>query len=133
MAGLHDPRNRTAAMVADAAAGGVSERAAAALTAAVKAEALRVGFDLVGVVSAVAPATFADFQEWLRQGFAGEMKYLDRRAEAYSHPRHVMPAVRSVIMLAANYRTADPLPAESSTGLVSRYAWNDGDYHALMR
>ncbi len=100
-------------MVADATAGGVSDREAAALTAAVKAEALRVGFDLVGVVSAGAPATFADFQEWLRQGFAGEMKYLDRREEAYSHPRHVMPAVRSVIMLAANYRTADPLPAES--------------------
>ena len=125
-------------MVADAAAGGVSERetaalTAAAVTAAVKAEALRVGFDLVGVVSAVAPATFADFQEWLRQGFAGEMKYLDRRAEAYSHPRHVMPAVRSVIMLAANYRTADPSPAEPSAGRVSRYAWNDGDYHTLMR
>jgi epoxyqueuosine reductase len=120
-------------MVADAAAGGVSEREAAALTAAVKAEALRVGFDLVGVVSAAAPATFADFQDWLRRGFAGEMKYLDRREEAYSHPRHVMPAVRSVIMLAANYRTADPLPAEASTSRVSRYAWNDGDYHSLMR
>jgi epoxyqueuosine reductase len=121
-------------MVADAAAGGVSEReAAAALSTAVKAEALRIGFDLVGIVSAVAPATFADFQEWLRQGFAGEMKYLGRREEAYAHPRHVMPAVRSVIMLAANYRTADPAPPEVLTGRVSRYAWNDGDYHTLLR
>jgi epoxyqueuosine reductase len=120
-------------MVADAAAGGVSEHEAAALTSAVKAEALRIGFDLVGVVSAVAPATFADFQEWLRQGFAGEMKYLGRREEAYAHPRHVMPTVRTVIMLAANYRTVEPTPAEGSSGRVSRYAWNDGDYHTLMR
>lgn len=121
-------------MVAHAATSGLSEReAAAALTAAVKAEALRIGFDLVGVVSAAAPATLADFQEWLRQGFAGEMKYLDRREPAYAHPRHVMPAVRSVIMLAANYRTADPAPAAALTGRVSRYAWNDGDYHSLLR
>jgi epoxyqueuosine reductase len=124
-------------MVADAAAAGsMSEReAAAALTTAVKAEALRIGFDLVGVVSAVAPATLADFQDWLRQGFAGEMAYLGRREEAYSHPRHVMPAVRSIIMLAANYRTAEPVspPPESLTGRVSRYAWNNGDYHSLLR
>jgi epoxyqueuosine reductase len=99
----------------------------------VKAEALRIGFDLVGIVSAAAPATLADFHEWLRQGFAGEMKYLDRREAAYSHPRHVMPAVRSVIMLAANYRTSDPAPAAALTGRVSRYAWNDGDYHTLLR
>lgn len=120
-------------MVADATAGGVTQPAIATTTAAVKAEARRVGFDLVGIVTAAAPATFADFQEWLRQGFAGEMKYLGRREEAYAHPRHVMPTVRSVIMLAANYRTADPSPAEAGTGRVSRYAWNYGDYHSLMR
>jgi epoxyqueuosine reductase len=121
-------------MGADATAGGVSDRqAAAALATAVKHEALRIGFDLAGIVPAAAPATLSAFHEWLRQGFDGEMGYLSRREEAYAHPRHVMPAVRSVVMLAVNYRTAEPSLPAALTGRVSRYAWNDGDYHALIR
>lgn len=126
-------------MGAHATAGGMNDHeapaalAAAALTAAVKQEALRIGFDLVGVVPAVAPATLTGFHEWLHKGFDGEMGYLSRREEAYSHPRHVLPAVRSIVMLAANYRTADPAPPAALSGRVSRYAWNDGDYHALIR
>ena len=53
-------------------------REAAALTDAVKAEALRVGFDLVGSGLRRCAGALADFHEWLRQGYAGEMKYLDR-------------------------------------------------------
>ena len=101
--------------------------------AAVKQEALRIGFDLVGVAPAVAPATLTGFHDWLEKGFAGEMGYLSRREEAYAHPQHVLPGVRSVVMLAANYRTADPAPPAPLTGRVSRYAWNDGDYHTLIR
>jgi epoxyqueuosine reductase len=107
--------------------------AAAALSVAIKREALRIGFDLAGIVPAVTPATLDGFHEWLGKGFAGEMEYISRREEAYSHPRHIMPAVRSVVMLAANYRTADPAPPNALTGRVSRYAWNDGDYHNLIR
>jgi epoxyqueuosine reductase len=121
-------------MGADATAGGMNDcETATSLTTAVKQEAHRIGFDLVGVVPAVAPATLNGFHEWLGKGFAGEMGYLSRREEAYSHPRHVLPAVRSVVMLAANYRTADPAPPAALTGRVSRYAWNDGDYHSLIR
>jgi epoxyqueuosine reductase len=107
--------------------------ATTSLTAAVKQEALRIGFDLVGVAPAVAPATLTGFHDWLEKGFAGEMDYLARREEAYAHPKHVFPGVRSVVMLAANYRTAEPAPPAALTGRVSRYAWNDGDYHTLIR
>ena len=87
----------------------------------------------MGIAPAVAPATLNGFHEWLEKGFAGEMGYLSRREEAYSHPKHVFPAVRSVVMLAANYRTAEPAPPAPLTGRVSRYAWNEGDYHKLIR
>jgi hypothetical protein len=54
-----------------AAAGGVSEQPATMETAAgtslrdaVKAEALRIGFDLVGIASAAAPGGLDHFHDW---------------------------------------------------------------------
>jgi epoxyqueuosine reductase len=105
-----------------------------ALSEDVKSHAYSVGFDLVGIAPAGSPETFASLSEWLAQGFAGEMAYIERRREAYEHPRHVLPAVKCVVMLGMNYRTADP-PADlpSGAGRVSRYAWGDGDYHDVIR
>ena len=108
------------------------------LTEAIIVEARRVGFDLVGVAPAVSPAGFEQFTEWLQQGFAGEMQYLPRRSAAYEHPRHVMPTVRSVIMLAINYNTEDgrvPSARSPSTtaAQVARYARGSVDYHDLLR
>lgn len=100
---------------------------------AVKAAALHVGFDLVGIAPAIAPPGFAKLQEWLRAGFAGEMQYLPRREAAYEHPRNVSPSVRSVIMLAINYRTEEPQPTGNNQGRVARYAWGNADYHDLLR
>jgi epoxyqueuosine reductase len=123
-----------------AAAGGVSEGPAATGTAAgsslrdaVKAEALRIGFDLVGIAAAAAPGGLNHFHDWLRQGYEGEMAWLLRREAAYEHPRHVLAGVRSVIMVALNYRTDDPTLPCAGTGRVSRYAWSDADYHAVAR
>jgi epoxyqueuosine reductase len=118
------------------AASGVSDRDAATATElrdAVKAEALRIGFDLVGIAPAVAPGGLEDFHDWLRQGYDGEMAWLSRREAAYEHPRSVLAGVRSVIMLALNYRTYEPAAPCPGTGRVSRYAWSDADYHAVAR
>ncbi len=109
------------------------------LTDAVKATALQVGFNLVGIAPAVSPLGFGHLTSWLEQGFAGEMKYLPRRAAAYEHPRHVMPSVRSVVMLAINYNTKDSRTADDSgdssgaPARVARYAQGSVDYHDLLR
>jgi epoxyqueuosine reductase len=130
-------------MGTDAAAGGLTVAEAnpgpaardepIALARAVKEEARRVGFDLAGVAAAGAPWGLDEFQQWLRRGYDGEMTYLARRAEAYADPDHVLSGVRSVVMLAAVYRTSDPAPAGAQAGRVSRYAWMDDDYHATLR
>ncbi len=104
-----------------------------ALSDAVKAEALRLGFDLVGITPATVPGGLENFHDWLRRGYDGEMAWLSRREEAYEHPRNVLAGVRSVIMLALNYRTDEPAPPCPGTGRVSRYAWSDADYHAVAR
>jgi epoxyqueuosine reductase len=109
------------------------QSSAASLSAAIKSEALRLGFDLVGIAPAVSPPGFPSFQEWLRRGFSGEMAYLPSREQAYSHPGHVLETVRSVIMLGMNYRTVEPAQVGPGEGRVSRYAWGKRDYHGLLR
>lgn len=105
----------------------------AALSATIKSEARRIGFGLVGIAPAVSPDGFGALQEWLQRGFAGEMGYLPRREAAYEHPEHVLPGVKSVIVLAVDYQTAEPAPAVGGAGRVSRYAWGEADYHDVLR
>lgn len=104
------------------------------LTDDLKSQAHALGFDLVGVATAGSPETFAQLNDWLDQGFAGEMSYIERRREAYEHPSHVLQSVQSVVMLGMNYRTKDP-PDElrPSHGRIARYAWGDADYHDVLR
>jgi epoxyqueuosine reductase len=59
------------------------------------------------------------------------MRYLASRRAAYEHPRSILDGVRSIVMLAIPYRTAEPRPVESGQGKVSRYAWGQ-DYHELI-
>jgi epoxyqueuosine reductase len=100
----------------------------AALTARLKQEARRLGFDLAGACPAVTPTGLDRLHEWLATGYAGEMRYLADRAAAYDHPRQVLDGVRSLLVVAMNYRTSDPAPVAAGQGHVSRYAWGR-DYH----
>lgn len=101
-----------------------------------KAEAHRRGFALVGIAPAVESDGFAHLQEWLKQGYAGEMEYLHRRAEERRHPRSILPNVRSVLMLGMEYRggpreQVEPLDSEGRRGRVARYAQGP-DYHPYL-
>lgn len=116
----------------DATAAG-SERDRSQMSARIKAMAREVGFDLAGLAPAITPAGFHSFLEWLNRGYAGEMEYLERRKEAYEHPRYVMESVRSVLMLTLNYRTEEPLPVTGTEARISRYAWGTTDYHKVIR
>jgi epoxyqueuosine reductase len=103
----------------------------AALTAALKREAARVGFAMAGACPAATPTGILRFQEWLDAGYAGDMDYLARRREAYQHPTGVLDGARSLLVLAFNYRTNTPRAAAGDQGRVSRYAWG-ADYHDLI-
>ncbi|MCC7083849.1 MAG: tRNA epoxyqueuosine(34) reductase QueG [Pirellulales bacterium] len=108
----------------------------ALLTLQLKLESQRLGFEACGICPAVVPPGFERFEQWLAMGYAGEMRYLPDRVEAYRHPNHVLDAVRSIAILATNYRTEDPASATAKTlpgfGRVSRYAWGT-DYHEVIR
>jgi epoxyqueuosine reductase len=101
------------------------------LTQSIKATAEQLGFGLLGVCPAVQPRGLARFDEWLTAGYAGEMHYLSERREAYAQPDSVLSGVRSIVMLAIDYRTLEPSAPQAGRGRVSRYAWGI-DYHAVI-
>jgi epoxyqueuosine reductase len=104
----------------------------AALSRDIKDQAARLGFTLAGISPAVAPPGLARLDQWLEAGYAGQMRYLPDRAEAYRHPRHVLDGVRSIVMLAMNYHHGGPREPNPTQGRVSRYASGSVDYHDLV-
>jgi epoxyqueuosine reductase len=103
-----------------------------ALTAGIKNAAKELGFATIGICPAATPTGLTRFKAWLERGFDGEMTYLRRRSSAYEHPRHVLDHVRSLIVLTLPYRTEPPRMAGDGEGRVSRYAWNETDYHDII-
>lgn len=101
------------------------------LTGRLKAEALRLGFDQVGVAPAVAPPTYPRFRAWLDSGGAAGMGYLDRQAEARSHPDHILDGVRSVVVVSVVYGRPDHSPLGPHQAKVARYA-RGADYHEWL-
>jgi epoxyqueuosine reductase len=102
------------------------------LTEKLKREARDLGFGMVGTCAAVTPSGYHRFRDWLNAGYAGEMRYLSDREAAYEHPDSVLDGVRSIVMLAMNYKTEMPVSTRTGQGRVSRYAWGVEDYHDVI-
>ena len=106
------------------------------LESQLKQHAHALGFELAGIAPATEADGFAYLSDWLDQGFAGEMDYMSRHAEARRHPDSMLPNVKSVLMVGINYKTPDEPPESlrSSRGLgrVSIYA-GGRDYHDVLR
>ncbi len=98
-----------------------------------KDKATSIGFDLVGIAPAGEASTYDAFRKWLQAGHEGEMSYMQRHAGARRHPESILPDVKSVIMVALNYKHPEvALRRSGKSGKVARYAWCD-DYHDTLR
>jgi epoxyqueuosine reductase len=102
------------------------------LTDALKAEALQQGFSPAGAAPAGMLPDYERLLGWLDRGMAGEMRHFERHREAYRDPNRLLPGIQSVLMLALNYRTAEPVAVRPGQGRVARFAWGT-DYHAVIR
>jgi epoxyqueuosine reductase len=101
------------------------------LTDRLKAEAIRLGFDQVGIAPAVAPPGYPHYLDWLGRGHAAGMAYMHRQAEARAHPDRLLDGVRSVVVCGFVYgRRGEPSTA-ARRGKVARYA-RGADYHDLL-
>ncbi|MDH5306938.1 MAG: tRNA epoxyqueuosine(34) reductase QueG [Myxococcales bacterium] len=101
------------------------------LTERTVALALAVGFDLAGVARAEPTPETRFLREWLARGYAGEMAYLARRAEARIDPRRVLPGARSCVALGFVYDPGRRQAAAPGSLGVARYAGGD-DYHDIL-
>ncbi len=108
---------------------------------AARQAALDSGFDLAGI----APVRNEDlpeiaaFIQWVDEGRAGEMKYMEARTETGELRRasalNAAPWVRSVVVCAVNYSADKPYSVEAhdpARGWISRYAWGTKDYHDAL-
>jgi epoxyqueuosine reductase len=119
------------------------------------AYARSLGFERVGITSAEPLQKEESFlKNWLSQGRAGEMAYLERDPQRRARPAELLPGARSVIALAMSYADPSPYPLPSGRGptagnevlafslqgeggrrpdegIVARYAWG-GDYHKTI-
>ena len=103
-----------------------------------------LGFDSCRVAACTPPLHANEFRNWLRQGAAGEMTYMERGEEKRCDPQKVLPGAKSVVVVALNYFQGQPAHPPSSgfgvasraattgkTGRIARYAWGD-DYHDVI-
>jgi epoxyqueuosine reductase len=111
------------------------------ITLLVKRAARDAGFELAGVAPVRDFDELTYFPQWIADGRAGEMKYLEARDEAGRLKRESLrvaaPWARSVVVCAINYNTAQPYSMQVDDprwGWISRYAWGREDYHdAVLR
>ena len=94
------------------------------------------GFEHFGFAELAKPLTIDLYEAWLKEGFHGEMDYLDEHLEAKREPQRLMKRARSAIVLTLDY-LPHPEPKEASglgriTNLkVASYA-RGRDYHHFL-
>jgi epoxyqueuosine reductase len=105
----------------------------------IKRLALDAGFNLAGVAGVSDSPEHQFFPNWIADGRAGDMKYLEARNEAGYLKRASLAVAaswaRSVVVCALNYNTDQPYSTHAgatSQGWISRYAWTQCDYHDVV-
>ena len=103
---------------------------------AVRAQALRCGFDAVGFApAALGEAAGRGLKAFLEGGHHGDMGWMEARASERANPRVLWPAAQSVVVVGQTYGpTIDPLKAlaQRERGVISVYA-QGRDYHHVLK
>ncbi len=115
------------------------------LTERLKARAIELGFDSIGITPVAPSSHGAFYQDWLRAGHHGEMQYLSRpdAVQRRTDPGSVWPELRSAIVVGLNYYTEEEDEGEgeredsrgrggSGSGIIARYA-RGRDYHKVIK
>ena len=113
------------------------ETAAQTLTEAVKAHALQLGFQLVGVTTPDPPAHLDVYLEWLAAGQHAGMSWMasDRARERRADPQIILPGCKSILVLGIASPPPPPLDRakapDAAGGRVAAYAQGE-DYHDVL-
>lgn len=98
----------------------------------IKDEAQKLGFLFCGI----SKADFLDkeaprLESWLKNGYHGQMSYMENHFDKRLDPRMLVEGAKSVISLALNYYTPE-LQSDSRAPKISKYAYGE-DYHQVIK
>ncbi len=113
----------------------MSVEARADLVVRLERRAAEVGFGLFGVTDVEPSAHMGFYQQWIDEGYNGEMAYL-ARPDAISRRADLgetMGSIRSVMVVGHEYYAPDApdVGADRSSAVVARYA-RGVDYHHVV-
>ncbi len=109
----------------------------AALAADIKQWGEQLGFNQLGITDTDLQQAEQHLENWLDQGFHGEMDYMQRHGKKRSRPEYLQPGTIRIISVRMDYlpETTDNIQAsldDPAAAFISRYALGR-DYHKLMR
>jgi len=92
----------------------------------------QVGFDDCGISTAnCLKEEESHINQWLQNGFHGEMSYLERNIEKRIDPRILVPNAKTIITVLLNYYPGNP-EISTKPPKISRYALG-ADYHQVLK
>ena len=100
-------------------------------TQLIKTEAKRLGFSSCGIAKAGFLEDEAPkLEKWLKNGYHGEMSYMENHFDKRLDPTILVPGAKSVISLQYNYFTDKEQVTD--TYKISKYAYGE-DYHHIIK
>jgi epoxyqueuosine reductase len=103
-------------------------------TERIRARALELGFDAVGIAD-VAPLEARErFEAWLAAGRHGGLRYLatPKHRARREDPARILPSIRAVVSVALCHEPGRDAARDRRIGRIARYAAGE-DYHRVMR
>ena len=90
------------------------------------------GFQKVGITSSVQPSKSKLLDQWLKDGFHGNMNWMLVNKKKRMDIEIFFPGAKSIICVAHNYYTSHMYDQSQKTGKISRYARGE-DYHKIIK
>lgn len=114
-----------------------SEQTMQSLKQDIRAWALDLGFDDIGISDINLAEHEAYLVNWLDSGMHGEMNYMQRHGTKRSRPDELLPGTVKIISVRMNYfppdaKDADQVLEDGQLAYISRYALGR-DYHKVIR
>jgi epoxyqueuosine reductase len=99
-----------------------------------KARALGLGFEAVGIAAVAPLEARAHYAAWLAAGRHGEMRYLasPKHRARREDPGQILNGLRSVVCVALCHEPGRDEARDARLGRIARYAAGE-DYHRVMR
>ncbi len=103
------------------------------MTKEIKAKAIELGFDLVGISKAgFLEKEARDLELYLEQGRHGTMAWMENHFEKRVDPRNLVEGAKSVISVLLNYFPDPSHEQPADAPKISKYAWGP-DYHKVIK